>query len=74
MRLEGHQGGVFGVDLDQESRTAFTASGDKVTSHCVYMYICSVCVRSPHLLYWYTTCGTLNLSTIYQYMASYGFC
>ena len=39
-RLEGHQGGVFGVDLDQKSRTAFTASGDKVTSHTVYMLWC----------------------------------
>lgn len=30
-RLEGHQGVVFGVDLDDSTQQAFTASGDKVS-------------------------------------------
>ncbi len=29
-RLLGHGGGVFGVELDSNGHTAFTASGDKV--------------------------------------------
>ena len=32
-RLEGHQGAVFAVDLDNPARVAFTASGDKVCSY-----------------------------------------
>ncbi len=39
----GHTGGVFGVAIDPQGVTAYTASGDKV-SVCARVRLISVCM------------------------------
>ena len=41
-QLCGHAGAVFGVDLDEKAKLAYTGSGDKVNTVHVVVYVCTM--------------------------------